>query len=306
MLSRAAERVYWTGRYLERAENTARIVQQYSHLLLDLPEEAGASWEELAPVFDGGGGVPDGVSNVLRYMLVDRNNPSSLRVSLQMARDNIRNVRDLLPIESWESVNELYRFSIETLDSTRLDDEHFEILAQCIGRCQQLGGCLSNTMSHRSPYQFLTLGQQIERADMTTRIIDVAVSYMERGDRLAKRYASTLWTNLLKTVGAFQMYRQYVQPQVNGSKIVNFLVNDVTFPRSVSFCMQKAVAAAHSLPRGAAAIAQLAALEEALTRHKVADMDAMAVSEWMDEIQVVLGLIHDCVATTWFEIEAHG
>ncbi len=102
MLSRAAERVYWTGRYLERAENTARIVQQYSQLLLDLPDEVGVGWGELVTIFGALGAWADGErlrdeSAVLRFLVSDAEGPSSLAYAIRMARDNIRNTRDLLP-----------------------------------------------------------------------------------------------------------------------------------------------------------------------------------------------------------------
>ena len=106
MLSRAAERVYWTGRYLERAENTARIVQQYSQLLLDLPPEAGVEWSELvrivgvAEAFEASGNA-DSEAAILLFLLADIAGSSSLAYSLRMARENIRNSRDLLPQESW-------------------------------------------------------------------------------------------------------------------------------------------------------------------------------------------------------------
>ena len=105
MLSRAAERVYWLGRYLERAENTARIVQQYSQLLLDLPEEVGVEWQELVAIFGAGEAVGGFEGNsreraVLDFLLADPESPNSLAHSIRMARDNVRNSRDLLPQEA--------------------------------------------------------------------------------------------------------------------------------------------------------------------------------------------------------------
>ncbi|MEM8984941.1 MAG: alpha-E domain-containing protein, partial [Pseudomonadota bacterium] len=110
MLSRAAERVYWIGRYLERAENTARIVQQYSQQLLDMPEEAGLAWDELIRIVGASGefaGRDDAASEqgVLNYLLAEPTSSVSVAWSLRCARDNLRNTRDLLPMEAWESAN---------------------------------------------------------------------------------------------------------------------------------------------------------------------------------------------------------
>ena len=133
MLARAAERVYWTGRYLERAENTARIVQQYSQLLLDLPEEVGVGWSELVTIFGAAGVFPADADmtdekRVLRFLVSDAGSPSSLAHAIRMARDNIRNTRDLLPQESWECVNELDHFARRRLPDTADDEDRFELL----------------------------------------------------------------------------------------------------------------------------------------------------------------------------------
>lgn len=304
MLSRAAERVYWCGRYLERAEGSARVVQQYLHMLLDLPDEAGVRWQELAPIFGAGmvGDLDDDdeKTGFVDLMLAGKNSQVSLLNSLKMARENIRNTRDLLPIESWEYVNELYHYAHKSLDTDAQREDQFEVLSECIGRCHQLTGCLGNTMSHRSPYQFLMLGQQIERADMTTRIIDIAVTYLRSSDKQAQRFAPTLWTNLLKTVGGFQMYRQYVQPQVSGHEIINFLANDPDFPRAVRCAVNRAVACARALPRSDKAIAQLNKTRKFIRKSDVRSIDTDQISRLMDVTQKNLGLAHNAIAATWF------
>ena len=239
MLSRAAERVYWTGRYLERTENTARIVQQYSQLLLDLPDEVGVDWAELVGIVGATGafeatGRERRESDILEFLLVEMNAAPSLSFSLKMARDNIRNTRDLLPHESWESVNELHHWAGRNLEHAVSGRDRFEVLSEVIARCLQINGILTGTMSHNSPYQFLRLGQNIERADMTSRVIDVAAAYIRHNERLVRRYGSSLWTNVLKSVSGFQMYRQYCQPQVEGARVIEFLVTDGAFPRAIA------------------------------------------------------------------------
>ncbi len=257
MLSRAAQRVYWTGRYLERAENTARMVQQYSQLLLDLPEEVGVGWFELVKIVGAtdafrASGKLDTETSILEFLLADTAGQTSLAHSLRMARENIRNTRDLLPHEAWENVNELYREARHTLGPAAGDEDRFEVLAGCIGECQKITGILNGTLSHHSPYHFLALGQSIERADMTSRIIDVAAAYIQHNERLVRRYGSSLWTNVLKSVSGFQMYRQYCQPQVEGSRVIDFLLCDEAFPRSIRYCADSARTSCTKLPRGEA------------------------------------------------------
>lgn len=305
MLSRAAERVYWTGRYLERAENTARLVQQYSQLLLDLPGEVGVGWSELVRIVGAmdafrATGKPDTEAGIIEFLLADADGCTSLVYSLRMARENIRNTRDLLPHEAWESVNELYQEARLSLGPAASGEDRFEVLAECIGECQKISGILTGTVSHHSPYQFLSLGRSIERADMTSRIIDVAAAYIQHNERLVRRYGSSLWTNVLKSVSGFQMYRQFCQPQVQGFRVIDFLVRDPAFPRSIAFCVESARSSCGALPRGGNTIAALDAVESLLQPILSEQISATEVTALMDTVQLRLGDAHRAVAETWF------
>lgn len=305
MLSRAAQRVYWTGRYLERAENTARIVQQYSQLLLDLPEEVGVGWFELVRIVGAtdasrASGKPDTETDILEFLLADAEGYSSLAYALRMARENVRNTRDLLPHEAWESVNELYQEARRSLGPAAKNEDRFEILSECIGDCQKISGILTGTLSHHSPYHFLSLGQSIERADMTSRIIDVATAYIQHNERLVRRYGSSLWTNVLKSVSGFQMYRQYCQPQVQGYRVIDFLLRDRAFPRSIAFCLDNARSSCAALPKGCDTDAALDKVEGLLQPIPADRLSAAEVSTLMDNVQKRLGDVHQAVAVTWF------
>jgi len=305
MLSRSAERVYWAGRHLERGENTARIVQQYSQLLLDLPSEVGVGWHELVEIFGAAGVFDASDANnseraILDFLLADANASNSLLYSIRMARDNIRNSRDLLPQESWENVNELYQYARRRLALATDGEDRFDLLSDCIGRCQQINGILSGTMSHNSPFHFLTLGQSIERADMTSRIIDVAAAYLQQNERLVLRYGSTLWTNVLKSVSGFQMYRQYCQPEVEGLAVIDFLLNDSQFPRAVRACMEQAKLTATALPQSEHLIHTLDHVENSLPSPLPDDLHGAAVSDYMDTLQKRLAAAHIAVVETWF------
>ena len=305
MLSRAAERIYWTGRYLERAEDTARLVQQYSQLLLDLPEEVGVEWSELVRIVGAAAPYEASATSAdeqatLEFLLADPDSQSSLAYSLRMARENIRNTRDLLPLESWESVNELHQFARESLGPAASGSDRFEVLAECIARCQQICGILSGTMSHQEPYHFLTLGQNLERADMTSRVVDVAAAYIQHNERVVRRYGSSLWTNLLKSVSGFQMYRQYRQPAMQGSVVINFLLADRYFPRAITCCVENAKRSSNALPHAATTVAALEAVTEFLVPIPDGQVTAATVSNLMDTVQSRLGDVHRAVVDTWF------
>ncbi len=253
MLSRAAERVYWLGRYLERAESTARIVQQYSQLLLDLPDEVGVGWDELVTIFGAQDTFHEPQADektVLRFLVSDTESPASLAFSIRMARENLRNTRDLLPTESWEAVNELSQFARRQLGDVSDDDNRFEVLSECIARSLTISGSLMESMSHGAPYQFLRLGQALERADMTSRIVDAATAHVRRDPDLVARFGSELGTNVLKSVSGFQMYRQYCSPRVEGRRVVDFLTRDTQFPRSIAYSINRGRKACAALPGG--------------------------------------------------------
>ncbi len=305
MLSRAAERVYWAGRYLERAENTARIVQKYAHLLLDLPSEVGLDWAELVRIVGAAesfeeSGLPDDESAILQFLLADPKAGTSLAFAINMARENIRNLRDLLPHETWENVNELHRFAADNLGQAAAGTDQFEILGNCIERCQQINGTLIGTMSHNSPYHFLTLGQSLERADMTSRVIEVAATYIQQNERIIRRYGSTLWTNVLKSVSGFQMYRQYRQPQVIGIDVVDFLLRDQAFPRAIRFCVENARKSSAALPNSDHVCNALQRVQLELLGSPEDDTSAEDIDDLVDTLQVRLADVHLAIVDTWF------
>ena len=118
MLSRVAERLYWMARYLERAEDTARLTQAYSHLIMDIPAGSEPGWEILVRILDaqpifGESHRVCNEQNVLRFLIADEENPGSVHFCIRAARENVRTTRDVLPEEVWEHVNELYLFSTE-------------------------------------------------------------------------------------------------------------------------------------------------------------------------------------------------
>ena len=302
MLSRSAERVYWLGRYLERAENTARIVQQYSQLLLDLPPEVGVGWHELLVIFgvDEAQVAVSDETSIMKFLLADRSSSNSLAFCIRSARDNVRNARDLLPQESWESVNELDQYAREHLESAASGKNSFEVLSDCISHCQQINGILIGTMSHDNPYHFLKIGQNIERADMTSRMIDVAAAYLQKNERLVLRYGSTLWTNVLKSVSGFQMYRQYRQPEVEGLSVIDFLLNDEKFPRAVHYSLQRIQRRAAELPHNESLLEVLGSANRRLPSPLPAELDGAAVSKLMDTLQREFAALHAAVVDTWF------
>lgn len=305
MLSRVAERTYWAGRYLERAENTARLISVCASLLLDLPEEAGLKWRLLVEVV-GSEGLFDELydtadeADVLRFILADAGNPGSLLASLSAARENLRTTRDIVPKEGWECVNELYLFAKENMHRAAHRRRRYDILARCTARCQQITGLLDGTMSHGDAYNFMRIGRHLERADMNTRVVDVAAATFLSVSEPPDTYENTIWMGVLKSLSAYQMYRQNVRRRVRAPDVLHYLLKDALFPRSMHHCLAMLEESLSTLPRSDAPMRSVQALEQEIREAAIADLIGPRLHAQIDQWQIELARIHDSIQATWF------
>lgn len=233
MLSRVAERLYWLARYIERIENSARLAQVHSQLMLDMPKSVKLSWYTLVQITSNEEFFDEHYDtktekNCCWALLGDRQNSASLMSSLWWARENIRTTRDSLPREAWIYINELYLLVNENQEDFYVRSKRNALLEQIIRSCQAIAGMLDGTMRMNTTFQFLQLGTAIERADMTSRILDVGAFFVaqETEAQEMKQFESILWANILKSISAYFMYRQTVQMEINGKSVIRFLVND--------------------------------------------------------------------------------
>ena len=183
MLARVVENVYWLSRYLERAENTARIIGVNTNLLLDLPGGIAPGWLPLVDIsgnraeFDelhDGKATRGEERDVVQFLIADKNNPGSICSSLHSARENARTLREILPTEAWELLNEfIRRMHARTVDGAINKRTRFEFLKRIVVTLQTIAGMLDGTMNRNDAYTFSLLGRNLERADMTSRIVDV-------------------------------------------------------------------------------------------------------------------------------------
>jgi len=304
LLSRVAERIYWSARYLERAETTSRLARVYGNLLLDLPRQAGLRWDSLIQITGCAGLYADlhpspGPDTAERFFVADRNNPSSVRSSLLNARESIRTTRDIVPSEAWRSVNELCMYVGEELDAVTSHRRRYGIHSTVVEGCQQITGLLHDTMSHDSGYQFFRTGRALERADMTTRIIDVAAASLL--GRVDPRFDNTLWMAVLQSLSAYQMYRQRVRRRIFGPDVIAYLLKDEQFPRAFAFSLRELGSALAVLPRNAEPHKKLGGLRRMLAQLDVARLDIAALHQWIDDAQGELGELHGLIHRTWFE-----
>ncbi|MGE3772107.1 MAG: alpha-E domain-containing protein [Gammaproteobacteria bacterium] len=306
MLSRVAERLYWLGRYVERAENTARLVAVNNNLMLDLPRSAEHVWDALLGILATGGAFRARYSavserNVIRWLIADAENAGSLVSSLRAARENARTVREVMPSESWELINDLHWSAQEGAEAALARKSRPGYLDQIVLKSQQFAGMLQNSMSHREPFLFIQLGVMLERMDMTSRIVDVgAASAQKRADTALAAYENILWMNVLMSLSAYQMYRQQVRERVNGQDVVHFLLHDNAFPHAIAFCIDALEHALARLPRSRPPLQANRRLLQKLLRAQPDTPSGTELHAFIDELQVEFGAVHAAIVATWF------
>jgi uncharacterized alpha-E superfamily protein len=306
MLSRSAERLYWLARYLERTENIARLVSVHMNLLLDLPKGVEMGWRQLILInaseqeFYEKNNVAN-ERNITRFLLADASHSGSLFSSLSAARENIRTSRELLPDEAWEQVNEMYLFAKNNLETVANRRHRVIFLNEILKGCQRFTGLLSGYMSHNHPYRFIRLGRNIERADMTSRILDLASLLLSesRSDEM-RQYETILWMNVLKSLNALLMYRQQMRSRVNGDDVLNFLLLDTNLPRSIGCCIAEMFYCISMLPNNDELLPKLIELEAYVQAIDTRQTTQEQLRSILDGLQNKLGELHAQIADNWF------
>jgi uncharacterized alpha-E superfamily protein len=310
MLSRVADNLYWFGRYLQRAENTARLIMVNANLLLDLPKRVTFGWSPLIDIVGAQERFPElypeaGELNVVRFLMLDERYPGSIFSSLNSAREILRTARDTMPREVWEQLNDLFLFVQEKGERATARSRRQDFLRRVIDSALLMYGILSSNMSRDVGFQFLRIGTNIEQADMTTRIIEVRSVGMIRSGGAADELAAfqnIWWMSVLRSLTAYQMYRRHVRIRVSGPSVVHFLLKDREFPRSVMFCLSTIASTLPHMPVNRR-------IERAIERTRALVQDAdvagllstdTGLGELMDEIQIGLGDLHQAIAQSWF------
>ncbi|ETI59126.1 alpha-E domain-containing protein [Marinomonas profundimaris] len=306
MLSRVAERLYWSARYLERVENTARLVSVYDDLMFDLPKDIEISWYNLIEIISGEETFEQRYKvkderNVVKFLLADDTNSNSMLSSLKMVRENIRTTRDVVPKETWELINELDLYARQNIKLGINRSERHLFLNTIIEGCQKIIGLFAGTMSRDSGWHFLIMGRYLERADMGTRILDAAVSLMLQSEPEERiQLGQVTWSKVLKSQSAYLDYRRTVRSSINGAKATTFLMNDPCFPRSLDYCFGQIGESATKLPRAGVITAQVDKILEfdyPITSSEDLDED---FHNYLNELQIAIIEINHQITENWF------
>lgn len=306
MLSRVAENIYWMARYIERAENTARLIMVNTNLLLDLPKGVQLGWR---PIVDILGSDEYYLSQhedfnertVLKFLIADPYSPSSIQHSLQQARESARTMRDIIPRESWERVNDLYLMAKRNAASGYSKRGRYDYMHNIILGAQTITGLLSGTMLHDIGYDFLRMGRNLERTDMTTRIIDVRSASLLPEQEGLLPFENIQWMSVLKSLTAYQMYRRTIQIRVRRSDVLKFLLKDKKFPRSFFHGLLEVKYCLKHLPRNEDAINQLNEIGKKVLRADQAVLQQNELHQFIDELQLGLADLNQVISQTYFQ-----
>jgi uncharacterized alpha-E superfamily protein len=311
MLSRVAESIYWLARYIERAENVARIMDANYHMILDLPTGFGEQWEPLVVTTGDEELFKEfydefNRENVVQFLTFDTRNPNSILSCLRMARENARSVREWISSEMWQQVNTFYLLLKDASRQGGGIELPHEFFVEIMMASHLFTGLSENTMTHGEGWQFARLARKLERADKTARIIDVKYFILLPSlDYIGTPFDHILWGSILRSASAFEMYRKRYG-QIVPDQIIEFLVLDAEFPRAIHHCLIMAELSLRNISgtmRGRftnRAEKTLGRLLADIDYTTVEDIKAIGLHEFIDDLQTRLNSVSEVVYETFF------
>ncbi len=253
MISRVADHCFWFGRYVERAEAVSRMLAASVSLALDAELPSAQVWRPIVVVSGEEDQFRERIAGddeehaawgdgeiVQRFMVWDEDSIVSLVRSVNGARWNARSIREVLSLEAWEAVNELYLWMRDPA-AHAMYANHREGFYQQIRRSTQLTlGLLRSTMLHDEPLDFVWLGVLLERVSQTARMLDV---HHHAFTNLPKRHEvveTALWLSLLRALSGSEAYLKRAAGRVSSEGVARFLISETAFPRSIAYCVSSA------------------------------------------------------------------
>jgi uncharacterized alpha-E superfamily protein len=303
MLSRVADSIFWMSRYIERAENVARFIDVNIHMILDLPVGSTEQWEPLVITsgdqerFATRYATGASKENVIQFLAFDSENPNSIVSCLRAARENARSVREIM--KGPDSVRQAKESPHEFFTEIKMASHLFT-------------GLTETTMSHGEAWHFSRLGRLLERADKTTRLVDVKYFILlPRASDVGTPFDDIQWSAVLRSASAFEMYRKR-HGRIAPDRVTDFLLLDREFPRAVHYCLIKAEESLHAIsgtPIGTfcnPAEQRLGQLRSELGYARVADILAVGLHQFLDSLQIKLNQVGDAVFETFFALRPLG
>lgn len=316
MLGRVANTIYWMNRYLERAENYARFMDVNYNLSLELPPNEAEQWKPLVLItgdWELYESLNDKVekSKVIYFLAFDENNPNSIYNCILNARENARAIRPEITKEVWEQINSLYFLVKDGLEKKRHTDNDLRgFFTEIKNGCLLVYGMYDATISRNEGWHFGKLGQALERADKTSRVLDTKYHLLlDSPKSVGFSLDLVQWAALLKSVSAYDMYRKKYG-KLTPASIAEFLISDKEFPRSILACAIDASQSLNTLSRNTVGYSsraqeQLEALKSQLENTNINGIINHGMHEYLDDIQRKLNDISLAIYNASFSFEEH-
>ncbi len=310
LLARYAETVFWLARHIERAENLARVLdvnESFSH-----DTKGDTNWESILRLYADEKrfyrkGRTLSADSVIRYYVIDHDNPGSVVSSLRMARENARTLRPLISTEMWTQLNMFYH-KVEALKDSDLAEPKLNELCRVIKEgCQAHGGITNETFYRDEGWFFYQLGMNIERADQTSRLLDVKYELLLPSvSDVGSPLDLSQWNALLRSTAGYHAYRRIHPSGINPAKVAGFLLLDTHFPRSVAASIGAAARMLvdlryrYGLAAGAAAENKLLVFQSRLGADTIEAVIARGLHEELDWIQRELIAVTNALGRDFF------
>lgn len=298
MISRVAENCFWMHRYVERAENTARLLHVNRNFVLDVNVPLEQRWQPVIVVSGEQDRFPELYSEeaasdgeiVQEYLTWNENNPVSILSSIRWARENARTIREVISLEMWQSINATYHWLAGgegRLEYQSDRDDFYDRIKECTAH---FDGVFHNTILHEEPYYFMLLGMFIERAGQIARIIDVKHHTVGNGQKGESAVEAAHGLALLRSCSATESFFKRVRAAPSGRTIAPFVILEERFPRSVLHCLARARACLTEI-RGFTRRAEptpsadmLEALVDSVRRHDAGSLHAAGVHQELTRV----------------------
>lgn len=316
LLSRVADAVYWMSRYLERVENTVRLMDVNWHLMLDLPHVQTNEWESLLHVsgdYELYGEVYDtpNARDVMRFMTFDTINPNSMFSCLTASRENARSIRDVVTPDLWEQLNALYLMvKSYNSDASGFFQNPYEFYRELQHGILTFYGLAAASMFRGQSWSFFRMGNLLERADKTSRILDVRYYLLLPSVREVGTALDDLqWSALLRSVSSLETFTRKYGP-IETRAIIDYLLLDVHNPRSVSYCLREVDASLRQInhtPGGMFtndAERRSGQLHSDLRYLTVEEIVRKGLHESVDDLQIRMNQLHVAISDRYFNPEA--
>jgi uncharacterized alpha-E superfamily protein len=300
LLSRVADRIYWAGRYLERAEDTARIVLTHGYLTADLPGAAASPWEPLVAITGSGADFLSTTGEQQQQQQQQQQGSAGASES------------DTVPDEGWNTINDLYLYLATEADRGADRRVRQRLLARVISDSRRLDGVLAVAMTHDDAYVMWRLGRALERADMTTRVLGVRAAAVlslragtGNGSEEPELHDEVQWMGVLRSLTALQMYQRAVRRPIEGPLVVQFLLEHDRFPRSVRALLREIRRALRELTDPDAPLDAVDEVEAVLRQSSMTTEDGADGSELddaMDALQMAIGRLDRRIAERYLRV----